>query len=182
MTQSVMNGMPTRSDGHDKWRARGNAAQDAPRPIQGVACLAAEPGICATTRMPAPCCPDRDPTQGTPMARNTASALQALIKKLRGLLSRVAGGTPSQQQPPEPATPAVQLPEPQAPVRTRRAKPGKKPHKPAPPTPTAKPAAPACPHCRKTMVIKVARTGKNAGEFWGCVAYPTCRGIRPIFR
>ncbi|EPF67791.1 DNA topoisomerase domain protein [Pseudomonas syringae pv. syringae SM] len=126
--------------------------------------------------------PDRIPTQGNPMAHNTTSALQALIKKLRGLLSRVAGGTPNRQQHPEPATPAAQLPEPQAPVRTRRANPGKKPHKPAPPTPTAKPAAPACPHCRKTMVIKVARTGKNAGEFWGCVAYPKCRGIRPIFR
>ncbi len=147
-----------------------------------VACLAAEPGVCAATRMPAPCRPDRDPTQGNPMAHNTASALKALIKKLRGVLSRVAGGTASQRQHPEPATPAAQLPEPQAPVRTRRAKPGKKPHKPAPPTPTAKPAAPACPHCRKTMVIKVARTGKNAGEFWGCVAYPKCRGIRPIFR
>ncbi|PBP95115.1 topoisomerase, partial [Pseudomonas congelans] len=90
------------------------------------------------------------------MAHNTTSALQALIKKLRGLLSRVAGGTPSRQQNPEPATPAAQLPEPQAPVRTRRAKPGKKPHKPAPPTPTAKPAAPACPPCREHMAIKVA--------------------------
>ena len=43
-------------------------------------------------------------------------------------------------------------------------------------------AAPLCPHCRKTMVIRVARTGANAGgNFWGCVAYPKCRGIRPIF-
>lgn len=44
------------------------------------------------------------------------------------------------------------------------------------------PQRPQRPHCKKTMVIKVARTGKNAGEFWGCVAYPKCRGIRPIFR
>ncbi|PBP35498.1 topoisomerase [Pseudomonas syringae] len=116
------------------------------------------------------------------MARNTASALKSLIKALRGLWSRVARGTPSQRQPPEPATPAVQSPEPQAPVRTRRAKPDKKPRQAAPPTPATEPAAPACPHCRKTMVIKVARTGKNAGQFWGCVAYPKCRGIRPIFR
>ncbi|SEU04606.1 restriction endonuclease [Pseudomonas graminis] len=44
------------------------------------------------------------------------------------------------------------------------------------------PAAPLCPHCRKTMVIRVARTGANAGgNFWGCVAYPKCRGIRGIF-
>ncbi|MBI6558160.1 topoisomerase [Pseudomonas syringae] len=115
------------------------------------------------------------------MARNPASALNALIKTLRGLLSRVAGGTP-QQQLPELAAPEALPPEPLVPVKTRRAKPGKQPRKPALPIPTAKPAAPACPHCRKTMVIKVARTGKNAGEFWGCVAYPKCRGIRPIFR
>lgn len=44
------------------------------------------------------------------------------------------------------------------------------------------PDAPACPHCRKTMVIKVARSGANAGgQFWGCPAYPQCRGIRAIF-
>ncbi|WP_456292606.1 restriction endonuclease [Pseudomonas sp. AK106] len=44
------------------------------------------------------------------------------------------------------------------------------------------PVAPLCPHCRKTMVIRVARTGANAGgNFWGCVAYPKCRGIRAIF-
>ncbi|WP_341865296.1 topoisomerase DNA-binding C4 zinc finger domain-containing protein [Pseudomonas floridensis] len=50
------------------------------------------------------------------------------------------------------------------------------------PKPEAKPSAPPCPHCKKPMVIKVARTGKNAGEFWGCATYPKCRGIRPIFR
>ncbi|MCD5996641.1 topoisomerase DNA-binding C4 zinc finger domain-containing protein [Pseudomonas sp. CDFA 602] len=48
--------------------------------------------------------------------------------------------------------------------------------------PVANPEVPCCPHCKKPMVIKVARTGKNAGEFWGCAAYPACRGIRPIFR
>ncbi|MGV8920037.1 MAG: restriction endonuclease [Pseudomonas sp.] len=43
--------------------------------------------------------------------------------------------------------------------------------------------APACPHCRKPMVIRVARTGANAGgDFWGCSAYPKCRGIRAIFK
>ncbi len=44
------------------------------------------------------------------------------------------------------------------------------------------PEAPACPHCRKAMVMRVARTGANAGgNFWGCSAYPKCRGIRAIF-
>jgi restriction system protein len=42
--------------------------------------------------------------------------------------------------------------------------------------------APACPHCKKVMVLKVARTGPNAGgNFWGCGDYPKCRGIRAIF-
>jgi restriction system protein len=44
------------------------------------------------------------------------------------------------------------------------------------------PKAPACPHCKKVMVLKVARTGANAGgNFWGCADYPKCRGIRAIF-
>jgi restriction system protein len=43
--------------------------------------------------------------------------------------------------------------------------------------------APACPHCRKPMVIRKARSGANAGgDFWGCAAYPKCRGIRAIFK
>lgn len=46
----------------------------------------------------------------------------------------------------------------------------------------AEPKAPACPHCKQVMVIKVARTGPNAGgNFWGCQGYPKCRGIRAIF-
>jgi hypothetical protein len=46
----------------------------------------------------------------------------------------------------------------------------------------AEPKAPACPFCKKTMVLKVARSGANAGgNFWGCADYPKCRGIRPIF-
>jgi restriction system protein len=44
------------------------------------------------------------------------------------------------------------------------------------------PKAPSCPHCKKVMVLKVARTGANAGgNFWGCADYPKCRGIRAIF-
>jgi restriction system protein len=44
-------------------------------------------------------------------------------------------------------------------------------------------AAPACPHCRRPMVIRKARSGANAGgDFWGCAAYPKCRGMRAIFK
>ncbi|KPX27840.1 topoisomerase DNA-binding C4 zinc finger domain-containing protein [Pseudomonas ficuserectae] len=116
------------------------------------------------------------------MARNTTSALAALIRTFRRLLSRVAGQTADQQQHVQPTKPAAHSPQPQKPVKTSRAKRPEKRREPATPKLPAKPAAPACPHCKKTMVIKVARTGKNAGEFLGCVAYPKCRGIRPIFR
>jgi restriction system protein len=53
---------------------------------------------------------------------------------------------------------------------------------PAPePQKPAEPQAPACPHCKKPMVIKMARTGRNAGgNFWGCGDYPKCRGIRAM--
>lgn len=39
-------------------------------------------------------------------------------------------------------------------------------------------AEPACPLCQSTMVKRTARKGANAGNmFWGCGAYPKCRGI-----
>ncbi|WP_082656967.1 restriction endonuclease [Pseudomonas citronellolis] len=39
-------------------------------------------------------------------------------------------------------------------------------------------SSPVCPLCKGTMVIRVARKGKNIGEnFWGCSRYPSCRGI-----
>jgi restriction system protein len=42
-------------------------------------------------------------------------------------------------------------------------------------------AAPLCPKCGSEMKKRVARQGANAGkEFWGCVSYPKCKGIRPI--
>lgn len=43
-------------------------------------------------------------------------------------------------------------------------------------------AAPTlCPLCAKSMVRRVAKRGANAGaEFWGCTAYPACKGTRPI--
>lgn len=41
--------------------------------------------------------------------------------------------------------------------------------------------SPVCPKCSSEMKKRVARQGTNAGkEFWGCVAYPKCNGIRPI--
>jgi restriction system protein len=37
---------------------------------------------------------------------------------------------------------------------------------------------PACPNCSKPMVLRTAKTGKNAGQqFWGCSAYPDCKGV-----
>lgn len=43
----------------------------------------------------------------------------------------------------------------------------------------AQQTTPACPHCGKPMVQRVARRGPSAGNrFWGCSAYPACKGIR----
>jgi four helix bundle suffix protein len=37
---------------------------------------------------------------------------------------------------------------------------------------------PSCPHCGKPMVLRTARTGKNAGsQFWGCSDYPDCNSV-----
>jgi restriction system protein len=37
---------------------------------------------------------------------------------------------------------------------------------------------PACPQCGKPMVLRTAKTGKNAGnQFWGCSDYPDCKGV-----
>lgn len=42
-------------------------------------------------------------------------------------------------------------------------------------------AAPSCPVCAKTMVMRTAKRGANVGTaFWGCVAYPACRGTRQV--
>jgi four helix bundle suffix protein len=38
---------------------------------------------------------------------------------------------------------------------------------------------PACPLCGKSMRPRTARQGQHAGQtFWGCTAYPACKGIR----
>ena len=40
---------------------------------------------------------------------------------------------------------------------------------------------PVCPKCGKPMVLRTAKTGKNAGkQFWGCSAYPDCKGVAPV--
>lgn len=42
----------------------------------------------------------------------------------------------------------------------------------------ADPDAPHCPDCGKPMRRCTAKTGLNAGKpFWGCTAFPDCRGI-----
>lgn len=39
--------------------------------------------------------------------------------------------------------------------------------------------SPTCPKCGSDMVKRVARQGANSGkEFWGCVAYPKCKGTK----
>ena len=41
--------------------------------------------------------------------------------------------------------------------------------------------APACPECGKPMCPRKAATGRSAGQaFWGCTAYPACKGTRPL--
>lgn len=47
--------------------------------------------------------------------------------------------------------------------------------------PADTPSVPGCPTCSKPMVKRTAKRGANAGEqFWGCSAYPACRGTRQI--
>jgi four helix bundle suffix protein len=37
---------------------------------------------------------------------------------------------------------------------------------------------PHCPRCGRPMVLRTARSGKNAGRpFWGCSGYPDCQGV-----
>lgn len=45
----------------------------------------------------------------------------------------------------------------------------------------AVPAGPVCPSCGKAMVRRVAKSGRRSGQaFWGCTAFPECRGTRPV--
>ncbi|MBP7866729.1 MAG: four helix bundle suffix domain-containing protein [Acidobacteria bacterium] len=50
---------------------------------------------------------------------------------------------------------------------------------PTDPTDSASSSPPSCPLCGKEMVLRTARQGPRAGSrFWGCRAYPECRGTR----
>jgi restriction system protein len=51
-----------------------------------------------------------------------------------------------------------------------------------PATPSDQPnQIPPCPLCGKPTVLRTAKSGKNEGKsFWGCTAYPDCKGIVPI--
>jgi len=41
--------------------------------------------------------------------------------------------------------------------------------------------APSCPLCGKPMRQRTAKSGRNAGlPFWGCTAYPECKGVREV--
>ncbi|MFN2509735.1 MAG: topoisomerase DNA-binding C4 zinc finger domain-containing protein [Chthoniobacterales bacterium] len=41
--------------------------------------------------------------------------------------------------------------------------------------------SPHCPKCNGVMVTRHARKGAQAGkQFWGCSAYPACRGTREM--
>jgi restriction system protein len=40
---------------------------------------------------------------------------------------------------------------------------------------------PACPNCGKPMKLRTVRAGPKSGaRFWGCPAYPDCRGTLPL--
>jgi len=39
-----------------------------------------------------------------------------------------------------------------------------------------------CPLCGSEMVLRTAKKGPKAGEnFWGCSAFPKCRGKKPHY-
>jgi four helix bundle suffix protein len=45
-----------------------------------------------------------------------------------------------------------------------------------PPDPTDR--IPVCPKCGGPTVLRTAKTGMNTGrQFWGCAAYPNCKGV-----
>ena len=47
--------------------------------------------------------------------------------------------------------------------------------------PTLPVEVPDCPACERPMVRRTASRGTNAGaQFWGCSAYPRCRGTRQV--
>ena len=49
------------------------------------------------------------------------------------------------------------------------------------PQPTAEESIPMCPNCARPMVMRRARSARGAGQdFWGCSAFPQCRGTRSL--
>jgi len=43
------------------------------------------------------------------------------------------------------------------------------------------PNGPPCPSCGKPMLRRTAKAGPHAAQpFWGCSAYPDCKGIRAM--
>ena len=101
--------------------------------------------------------------------------------RLNALLTRIAGWLRDPPAPPVDAPVLRDEPPAAAPEVPTKARVRKASVRTAPKAQAA-PSAPRCPHCKKTMVVKVARSGARAGgDFWGCVDYPKCRGIRAIF-
>jgi restriction system protein len=42
-------------------------------------------------------------------------------------------------------------------------------------------SVPTCPNCGQSMVLRMAKRGVSSGnQFWGCSAYPTCKGTRNL--
>lgn len=40
---------------------------------------------------------------------------------------------------------------------------------------------PQCPDCGRAMVLRTAKSGRNAGtQFWGCSDYPECKGVTKV--
>ena len=61
------------------------------------------------------------------------------------------------------------------------AAPGVAPAEGAAPEPATAPESPRCPRCGKSLVVRTAKRGPNAGNrFWGCSGYPSCRYTRPL--
>lgn len=49
------------------------------------------------------------------------------------------------------------------------------------PTSAYIPGAPGCPKCGKIMALRTVRKGTRPGsQFWGCSAFPNCKGVRNI--
>ncbi len=52
---------------------------------------------------------------------------------------------------------------------------------PQPETQTQQEASPPCPKCSSAMILRKVKRGARAGAMlWGCMHYPTCRGILPV--